>query len=369
LTIVYCVSGHGFGHATRSFEVIAQLQVLDPRARVVLRTGVPAWFVSQSLPATVAHTEVAADVGMVQIDSLQIDEAETARRAAAFYRTFPARVDAEARALTAERAAIVVGDIPPLAFAAADRAGVPSVACANFTWDWIYAFYPQFAHAAPGVVEAIGHAYAKTTRALRLPFHGGFATMPAIEDIPLIARRSRLGRIGARQVLGLDPQRPVVLASFGGYGAVLPYREIAAGGRFTLLLTDHEAGGTDLPSPFVRVVPGAELRTRDLRYEDLVAAADVVVTKPGYGIVSECIANGTALLYTSRGHFAEHAVLVDGMSRVLKTGFIPQEDVRAGRWTAAVEQLLGHQPPRETMATDGAAVAARRVLDLARSCS
>ena len=30
-------------------------------------------------------------------------------------------------------------------------------------------------------------------------------------------------------------------------------------------------------------------------------AADVVVTKPGYGIISECIANDTAILYTSRG--------------------------------------------------------------------
>ena len=28
-----------------------------------------------------------------------------------------------------------------------------------------------------------------------------------------------------------------------------------------------------------------------LRYEDLVRAADVVVTKPGYGIISEAIAN------------------------------------------------------------------------------
>ena len=32
-----------------------------------------------------------------------------------------------------------------------------------------------------------------------------------------------------------------------------------------------------------------------LRYEDLVQAVDVVFTKPGYGIISECIANDTAI--------------------------------------------------------------------------
>ena len=52
---------------------------------------------------------------------------------------------------------------------------------------------------------------------------------------------------------------------------------------------------------------------RQLRYEDLVAAADVVVSKPGYGIVSECIANDTALLYTSRGRLIEYDVMVAEM--------------------------------------------------------
>ena len=32
-----------------------------------------------------------------------------------------------------------------------------------------------------------------------------------------------------------------------------------------------------------------------VRYEDLVGAAEAVVTKPGYGIISECIANDTAI--------------------------------------------------------------------------
>ena len=53
-----------------------------------------------------------------------------------------------------------------------------------------------------------------------------------------------------------------------------------------------------------------------LRYEDLVRAADVVVTKPGYGIIAECLANDAAILYTDRGHFAEYDVLVEAMPRV-----------------------------------------------------
>ncbi len=70
-----------------------------------------------------------------------------------------------------------------------------------------------------------------------------------------------------------------------------------------------------------------------LRYEDLVRAVDVVVTKPGYGIIAECLANDTALLYTSRGHFIEYDVLTREAPRFLRTAFIDHDDLFAGKWT------------------------------------
>jgi hypothetical protein len=64
----------------------------------------------------------------------------------------------------------------------------------------------------------------------------------------------------------------------------------------------------------------------------VVAAVDVVVTKPGYGIISECVANDTALLYTDRGHFIEYGVLVREMPRYLRCAYLPQAEVLTGHW-------------------------------------
>ena len=101
-------------------------------------------------------------------------------------------------------------------------------------------------------------------------------------------------------------------------------------------------------------------RPRPLTYPDLVAAADVVVTKPGYGIVSECVANGTPLLYTSRGRFVEYDVFVAEMPRVLRCRYLPREDFLAGRWGAAVRALLAQTPPPERRADRRREVARRR---------
>lgn len=69
---------------------------------------------------------------------------------------------------------------------------------------------------------------------------------------------------------------------------------------------------------------------RGYRYENVVRAVDVVATKPGYGIILECIANDTALLYTSGGDFREYPVLVEAMPKYLRCAFIERDDLFAG---------------------------------------
>lgn len=366
------MSGHGFGHATRSFEVIHAVRRLSPKAHLVIRSSVPRWFIERSLGSDTEISPARVDVGVIQIDSLELDDRATAKAAGEFYSDLDRLVDTEAAWLRSVRADIVVADVPPLAFAAAGRIGIPAVAVANFTWDWIYEIYPAFAVVAPHVIPAIQEAYRHATLALRLPFYGGFEPMRhVVRDIPLIARRSRRGRADVRKRLALEDDRPVVLASFGGHGAALPYEAIAASGNFTLVITEYEvsSAATAAPTDRLRRLTSAELDAGDLRYEDLVAAADVVVSKPGYGIVSECIANGSSLLYTSRGHFAEYDVMVQQMPSMLRSRFISQDDVRRGRWAEGIEALLAQPEVGRTIPCNGAAIAAEAILQIVADTS
>ncbi|PYR51213.1 MAG: hypothetical protein DMF89_06680 [Acidobacteria bacterium] len=367
MTIVFYTSGHGFGHASRDLEIINAIGNRAPRSRVLIRTKVPPWFLEVSRRVPLETQSVDTDPGVVQDGSLAIDELQTAQAASGFYSTFPARVHREVEALRQLGATLVVGDIPPLAFAAAADAGLPSIALGNFTWDWIYHAYPRFEEMAPGVLSQIGEAYARAGRVLRLPFHGGFETMRApIEDLPLVARRARRDRDDTRRLLSLDRAGLVVLASFGGHQVSLPLSAIGRQRRFSVLVTDHEV--PDAPetgsSPSVRWFRRGDLTALGIRYEDLVAASDVVVAKLGYGIVSECIANGAALLYTSRGRFPEQEVFVAELPRVLRCRFIAQDDLRDGRWLEGVEAVVAQPEPPARMRADGAEKAAQAMLDV-----
>jgi len=344
--LVYYISGHGFGHAARSIELIKAILAARPDTRVVVKTSAPAWHFETNLGASATLVPCYTDTGITQIDSVTIDERDSLARAVEFYRGFDESADREAQFLRSSGATAVLGDTPPLAHAAAFRAGVPSVAIGNFTWDWIYEGYESFKAEASAVVDVIRRAYAHATLALRLPMHGGFEPMAAVTvDIPFIARRSTRDPADTRRRLGVPDDRPFVLASFGAYGLDADYQDIARAEHLTVL------------SPRAQLDGG-------LIYPDAVAAADVVITKPGYGIVSECIAGNTPLLFTSRGHFVEYDVLVAEMPRVLRCRFIPQDDLIAGRWRPYIDALLEQPPPPEHARIDGAAVAAAAILSL-----
>jgi hypothetical protein len=372
--IVFYISGHGFGHASRDVEVLNALGRLAPEVPVAVRTAAPKWLFDLTLTRAVDFHEVECDTGVVQLDSLSLDEAETVRRAIAFHDTLDRRAADEARWLKASGTRLIVADIPPLACAAGHLAGLPVIALGNFTWDWIYTGYRDWAPQHSTLVERLRAAYARADVALRLPMHGGFESIATIVDLPFIARRSSRQPAETRAALGLPADRPLVLLSFGGYGLQrLDLGAVAGLDGYTVVLTADvtanrradaagrtgAAGGVEggLP-PNVVVVDEDTLYRDGFRYEDLVAAVDVAMSKPGYGIIAECVANDTALVYTSRGHFAEYDVLVQEMPRWLRCGFIANADLIAGRWQAVLDRTLAQSMPPETIAVDGAERAA-----------
>ncbi|RPI54953.1 MAG: hypothetical protein EHM55_09340 [Acidobacteria bacterium] len=361
--IVFYVSGHGFGHTSRAIEVMHALLGACPEAAITVKTSAPRRFFERTLAGRAEVIDLQCDSGMVQIDSLKVDTGESIRQARAFQARLPQLVAAEASNLATHRASVVVGDIPPLAFAAAAAAGLPSVAIGNFTWDWIYEGYAG----AVDLARAIRSAYRNATSVLRLPMAGGFEGLASTtRDIPFIARQSRRDPDEVRQALGIPPRtrgKPLVLMSFGGYGvAGLDTAAVAGLADYTIATTDTPGREQIKPAPGVLYISEHELYAGGLRYEDLVRAADVVVTKPGYGIISEAIANDTALLYTSRGHFVEYDVLVREMPRYVRAQFIDQEDLLKGRWGAALERLLNQPPPPERPPVNGAQIAAEEIL-------
>jgi hypothetical protein len=288
----------------------------------------------------------------VQRDGLEMDVDATRAAWREFSREFETRAEIEARSLNGVD--VLVGDIPPLAFAAAARAGVPSFAVTNFTWDWIYAVWPDF----EDIIDRIRSSYAHACALLRLPLHSddpdAFCAFPRMRDVPLIARCATQDRIAVRRQYGLPAEARLVLLSFGGFTAHgLQLARLAEWPQYLFVLTPPIATGIAHVPDNVRVLNPAAAE-----YVSLLAACDVVVTKPGYGIVADCLANRVAVLFTDRGPFREYDVLADALLRLGRARHINRADVLAGEFGPHLDALLELRTPWIDQPLNGADVVA-----------
>jgi hypothetical protein len=295
---------------------------------------------------------------VAQHDGLDLDVDETRRRWAVFAKDFKTHAELEGHLLRRYDVDIVLGDVPPLAFAAAASAGMPSLALANFGWDWIYAAWPDFEAA----IECVQYGYGQAGSLLRLPLHSqhadAFPAFERLEDVPLIARTAQRCRSDVRAELSLPLGARVVLFSFGGFTA--EGLDLTAVGKWTeyvfVLTPPLSRSSGDLPPNVVK------LAETPADYVSLVAACDVVVTKPGYGIVADCLANHVALLFTDRGPFREYDVLADALPALGHAQFIPRDDLLRGHLGPHLDALLDSDTAWTTQPMNGAQVVAERLL-------
>ncbi|NEQ29230.1 MAG: glycosyl transferase, partial [Microcoleus sp. SIO2G3] len=71
------ITNHGFGHATRTAAIVAEVQRLAPEILVFMVTTAPRWLLESYIPGDFIHRPRAFDVGILQSDSITMDKAAT----------------------------------------------------------------------------------------------------------------------------------------------------------------------------------------------------------------------------------------------------------------------------------------------------
>lgn len=355
IPIAYFISGHGYGHAVRSGQLIRRLKEARPDLQFHVRTEAPYWLL-QDLPFPVSYEKRPVDVGIAQKDSLEMSVEETLHACRNLHERLPVLMEEELAFIKQEGIRLILGDIPPLCFEIASRAAIPSVAIGNFTWTWIYrAYLSGFPSLLPLIREMEGF-YRKANLALSLPFSCDMEIFSQRQPIPLISRISTLDKVEARKRFALPAGAVIVLISFGGFGLErISWEKLQRLKDFFFVTTGSVVGKGENFLVLPEALP---------HYEDLVRAVDIVVSKPGYGIDSDIIGHRVPLLYTSRGDFPEYPFLVQALKQWATCELIPQEELLAGEIGPYLERLMEKAPNWPAVPLDGAQVAAKKILAL-----
>jgi Glycosyl transferase family 1 len=353
--ILYYISGHGYGHAVRSNQVIRAVRKARPDLQIHVRSTAPNWLFHDAV-FPVSHTSRSLDVGLVQPNSLEMDLQRTLQECQALHDALPTIIAHEINFVRDEQIRVIIGDIPPACFEIAARANVPSVAITNFTWDVIYNAYVNRYRDFTPLIAAMRGFYEKASLALTLPYPCDMSMFPNRQAIPWVTRLSRLTKEQARREFNLPQSATVVLLSFGGMGLnSLPWNRLKTLKEFFFVTT----GPAKMSQDNLLVLSEAQHH-----YEDLLRGVDAIVTKPGYGIVADIISHQVPMLYTDRGAFPEYPRLVEALHDCATAEYIPQGELRAGNLGSYLDRLLAQQPHWPSIKLDGANVAAEAIIGL-----
>lgn len=345
--LVVAITPHGLGHAAQVAPVLNTLWQQRPDLRLTLMTSVPERFLSARVRAPFRYEARAPDFGLHMNSALEIDLPRSAQAYRRLHQDWPVQVAEAAAQLAALEPDLVLADVPYVPLAAAQVLSVPAVALCSLNWADIYRHYFGSCVEAAQVLAQMQAAY-RSARAFLCPE----PSMP----MPWLARRRSLDPIAQRghhrreelnDRLGLDPGDSLVLVAPGGVSA-----------RFPVERWPRRRGVNWLLAACWRVEhPNAyTIESTGMDFIDLLASADALLGKCGYGTVTECVVNGTPLLFVPRADWPEERWLRAWLLAHHAGVAVPAERLDDGELLDALAQCRA--TPVRSVAAQGAAQAA-----------
>jgi hypothetical protein len=353
--IVFDVSGHGFGHLAQVGPVVRRLAQRGRDVELIVRADHAPDLVASFVGETIRVLPGSPQPTLVMRGPLEVDRDATARHYLAFHANWDEQVRREAAVLADLGMDLLVSDVPYLGLAAAARLAKPAIALCSLNWLDLFRAYCAIGPEEARIADEIAAAYRAVVAFLQPVPHMPMTDLRRLTPIGPIARlgRNRSAEIRAR--LDVAPARTLALVTIGG----------APGKTHLDLPRDQDIFWLADPKTAPRRADTAWVGDLAMPFIDVLASADVTVTKDGYATMVEAACNNVPMVMMARPDWPETPYLQrwaeqHGRFKSLGAAFGPADLL------AAIQDVLARPPtpPVEPTGIDDAVAAIARVAGL-----
>lgn len=313
---------------------------------------VPDSFFKEELSRPFDYYEGIFDCGCVQSDGITVNIEQTLDRYMNIAKRNKTLLEQEVQWCRVHKVDGIVSDIVPFAFEVAVKAGIPSVGVSNFSWADIYMQYLDYLPSFQPFLAKIKTQYAMADLLLALTPSNDMKDFKRRVSVPLVAKKgnNRIDEIKAH--FEIDKSKRVGLVYTGNFGMnSMTWQKLE---RFK----EWEFIG-------LYPLPGSPLNYHiidkaDFPYKDISASVDLLISKIGYGVFSECLANGIPLVYTPRTNFSEHSVLEKTIKDWGHGYTLSYDDYYNLNWEKALKSIIKRDKP-EKIKADGGFLCAEKI--------
>lgn len=351
--ILVAISYHGYGHIAQTAEVLRHLATELADLQLCIVCAAPLEVLQRRIAQPFTHVPLAVDVGMLMQDALRVDVAASTAAYEAYHGQWEQQLAAAAAVIGEFQPQLVLSNISYSYLQAAATAGIPAMALCSLNWRDIYARYCGRHAGATAILRQMAEAYASARLFIQPEPAMPMAWLENTRPVGPLARLGNAQRDVLRQRLGLGAEEKIILLAMGGISLSLD------------LKTWPRLPGTTIVTEPSLVSGLSHVRSWQecgLDFPDLLASADLVITKSGYGTFTEAACNGVPVLHVTRPDWPEEAYLTMWLHRHVASSPVSGKKLLRGEIRDSVEKLL-QAAPQHPPAASGGGEAAQLVLD------
>ena len=326
--VVVDVSANGFGHLAQVAPILTRLAERNPGTRLTLRTEIDPLICAQFFAIPFEIGPPPPDPNMRMRGPLDVDSDGLFADYVSLFENWDSVLDADSAVLASLSPDLLVTNIAVASIASAKAVSLPTAAICSLNWADVFDAYCGDRDGSGEIFERMTAIYSLADLFLQLSPHLPMDWLPAPRSVGPVARTG----IDRRDALRACRQADFyVLASMGG----IP-------GLHSALDLPRLPGVVWITPPDWKIERADVISRRglDIDFIDLMRSVDAIVTKAGYGSVTEAACNGTRILYTDRTNWCETPVLEEWMKVNCTALKVAREDLQSGAFGPALATLL-----------------------------
>ncbi len=287
--IIYYVTDHGKGHATRSIAIIRELQKYD--IEIIIRNSTLIDFFNKSLVGIKVITGKTDTGPIIQDNGISIDINKTKDVVGQWLEKIESYAEEEYETMKKMQPDLVISDVSAMPILAAHKADVCSMVISNFVWPDV------LDNIFSNEIDILNLAYEKANYAIKLPLSTEMNQFKNKKNVGFVCKKPTLTRDEVRKKIGITDSEYCVFLNLGKF--------------FNL--------DCKIDDDVKVISSGAKINSKNviniepwIEGQNLVIASDLVICKCGYGMISECLTNGTRFQYLSdENHLEQKAIIYD----------------------------------------------------------
>lgn len=303
-SIVFYISDHGFGHASRSLALIENMIQFDKEVKIFIKTGEKQLdfckaYLSKFNCDNIYYESKKNDIGLIlKQGSLEVDKQRLKCELENWINGWDYYINQEEKFYKENNVDLIISDITPQAFIIGNKLSIKTLAITNFTWYEMYKEFFGINYITDKLYEAYNLAGEVFLYPLNEPNNLPFKNY---KNVGFVARQTNEKFVQKiiEKYLG-NLYRRIIFISVGR--SVNLKKEICVKYDDNIYIYTE---GLNLKGENTY-----KLSSNTVNVHDYIAASDLLITKAGWSSISEAVTSRVPLLVVDRSEVIEDRTTV-----------------------------------------------------------